>query len=550
MKKRLISILLVVLMMAAFLPTQVITTHALTPSDDAVSVSTADELIAVFQDLSTNAGSKEIILENDIAVDQILSLEKGELTIFGEGHYLDLGKKGIYIRGTAVLNLGKDGYDKTLQIKSTADFTEAALIECLESGTTLNMYANVTIGPSVSGGSAGAVSLYGTSVFNMYGGTISECKSQPTAGAVQIMDSGVFNMHDGLISKCTSDNGVGAVGVFENGKFVMSGGTISQCSGKIGGAVGFLPPGAISASVSASSATFTMNGGTIENCYSSTNGGAICDAIESTKTTIAINGGVIKNCTAEKYGGAIYMETPGTTSETNINGGTITGNKAQYGGAVCLVGGKLRIKGNAQVYDNQATVAGDDAYADNSLYAGTGWTPRFQFLAQDMYNNPTLSCGHKVDGWYVDAADSRWCADDKENVNINKFNDTGYFISSGTTAIKAAHGEVYCIVVYTDGTDDESIFADQYYKVLEGEEIPDFVGSLTLEGYEFDGWHKETYQYEVEYIVYYATWKEVEEVAPPTGDLSNTALWLALVGLSAAGIIEVAALKKKKRFNA
>lgn len=492
-------------------------TSSAQPSDDAISVSTSDGLIAVFQDLSTNGGSKEVKLESDIEVEQILALEKGELTIFGEGHYLNIS--GIYIRGTAVLNLGVENYEKTLQIKSAASSTMASLIECLESSTTLNMYANVTIGPSTSAGSAGAVSIYGTSVFNMYGGVIAECISEPTAGAVQIMDEGTFNMYDGLITKCKSDNNVGAVGIFEKGKFIMYGGTISECSGVKGGAIGFMPPGAIGASVSASNAVFTMNSGTIENCTSSTSGGAIYDTIESTKTTITINDGIIRNCTAEKYGGAIYMETPQTTSETNINGGTFTGNKAKYGGAICLVGGKLRVKGASKVYDNIATIAGDDVYSDNSLYTGSGWTPGFQLLVQDMYNQPTLSCGHKVDAWYIDTASSRWCADG-EDTNINKFTKTGYFNSS-VVAIKAAHDEIYFIVVYTDGTDNEEIFEDQYYKVIDGQQTPSFSGTPTRQCYRFTGWQQDTYQFEVEYVVYTATWEEDHDWLEPTYDWSE-----------------------------
>ena len=233
-----------------------------------------------------------------------LSFTKNTTTILGNGHTMHMAGGTAHVSAEGphtVVNFGvSDGTD-TLVIDGT--YTGPAnrtmsLVHVLQ-GATLNMYKGVTICHGSAPGQAGGVQLSGTSKFNMYGGTITECINWASvAGGVLADDSSTFHMYDGTISNCSGYQG-GGVGVMNSANFIMDDGTISGCEDKWlgGGGVNIFGNGA----------SFTMNGGTITNCTG----------------------------TSTEYG---------------------------YGGGLFVYGGAVTVSENVKIYNNHAFKAGDDIY--------------------------------------------------------------------------------------------------------------------------------------------------------------------------------------------
>ncbi len=88
------------------------------------------------------------------------------------------------------------------------------------------------------------------------------------------------------------------------------------------------------------SGTFTMTGGTIQNCEGTKDGGGV---IVNSGGTMSMKGGTISKCTATLRGGGIYSE-----GKLTIDGGTITENATTYSGSTnsCLSGAGIAAGGS------------------------------------------------------------------------------------------------------------------------------------------------------------------------------------------------------------
>jgi hypothetical protein len=64
-------------------------------------------------------------------------------------------------------------------------------------------------------------------------------------------------------------------------------------------------------------------------------------------------------------------------------------------------------------------------------------------------------------------------------------------------------------VTYTDGVEDEEVFADEVYTVKDGTATPEFQGSTDREGYEFSGWTPQIADTVTDNVTYTAMWEEV-----------------------------------------
>ena len=124
-------------------------------------------------------------------------------------------------------------------------------------------------------------------------------------------------------------------------------------------------------------------------------------------------------------------------------------------------------------------------------------------------------------------------------------------------------------VTYTDGVDDEELFADQTYTVESGEATPDFDGTPTREGYTFAGWEPAVAEYVTDDAIYEATWtsdpttpskdksktdkttssKTGKTASPKTGDTSNVPLWFALLFVSGGAAIGTTVVIRKKKYH-
>ena len=81
--------------------------------------------------------------------------------------------------------------------------------------------------------------------------------------------------------------------------------------------------------------------------------------------------------------------------------------------------------------------------------------------------------------------------------------------------------EVYT-VTYTDGVENEEVFADQVYSDLRKDSAtPAFNGTPTRTGYTFAGWDPEVAETVTQTVIYVAMWTPVEPKAPTADDLKK-----------------------------
>ena len=106
-------------------------------------------------------------------------------------------------------------------------------------------------------------------------------------------------------------------------------------------------------------------------------------------------------------------------------------------------------------------------------------------------------------------------------------------------------------VTYTDGVNGEEIFKDQVYSdLLSGTATPAFSGTPAREGYVFKGWSPEVAATVTANATYTATWGEDKNSdSPQTGDYTNLSLWIALLVLSAVGLMGSIVYSRKRRQN-
>lgn len=137
-------------------------------------------------------------------------------------------------------------------------------------------------------------------------------------------------------------------------------------------------------------------------------------------------------------------------------------------------------------------------------------------------------------------------------------------------------------VRYTDGVDDEVIFADQVYGyLLSGVDTPAFKGTPKREGYVFKGWEPSVAEKVTGDVTYVAVWEKAKDNngdtkprdtkpgdtkpgntkpntttnsstkagtsarSPKTSDTANLALWMALLVVSGGSMV----INKKKKYN-
>ena len=235
-----------------------------------------------------------------------------------------------------------------------------------------------------------------------------------------------------------------------------------------------------------------VNGGTFkanEAKNTAYGGGAIYGT-----STLTVKGGTFTGNTATGFGGALYA-----ASALTISGGTITGNTANYGGGIAAKASKPVVNITAgQIYGNTATSYGDDLFFNCT---GTAAPTLNLMAAADMGVDGVNNW--YVDGYYIAAATER----DANHVTVYEAPSA---LTKTTIALKAAS---HSTVTYTDGVEDEDLFADQVYNTYNGYATPAFDGTPAREGYEFAGWAPEVSVAVTADVTYTAQWN-VPKVAP------------------------------------
>lgn len=190
---------------------------------------------------------------------------------------------------------------------------------------------------------------------------------------------------------------------------------------------------------------------------------------------------------------------------------TITGNKAESGGGIYMNASSAAVAKGSALYNNKAAYGGDDlfAFGDNTLSLPD---------AKSMSGDRKLTGdGKEITGWYYDGYKkngwtTRW-SEEKDGV---AYYDK-YDAETGTAdyALKAAHG-LMCTVTYTDGVENEEIFADKVCVVEQDSATPAFDGNPTRSGYTFMGWSPAVTETVTADVTYTAQWKRIYRPTPST----------------------------------
>lgn len=284
MKKRLLSLILILCLCAALLPVTALAAET--------TVTNEEDLRTALSKGGTVKLGGNINLAAALEINNIVTLDLN-------GHEI---ARGAYFGVINAVNI-KDGGHLTLTDSSNG------------SGAISNFDGSVHV---LAGGT-----------FTMNGGRLlagaaSGGDNRAQGGGVLVDEGGLFVMNGGSIENCWA-NGDGG-GIYVNGTFRMTGGTIRNCEASeavyqgthgYGGGVFIAPNG-----------TFEMSGGSIENCkavgrWQDGKGGGVYVG-----GTFSMTGGEIKNCKAYGSGAGIYVAdgVTATLIPENITGNTKWGS--------------------------------------------------------------------------------------------------------------------------------------------------------------------------------------------------------------------------------
>ena len=154
---------------------------------------------------------------------------------------------------------------------------------------------------------------------------------------------------------------------------------------------------------------------------------------------------------------------------------------AQMGGGVVVRNGaSLTLPASAVIDNNNAALAGDD------LYVEKGGTISFGATHNNMLSD-FEGCGHAIDGWYVDAKDSRWSAHGEAKY-VEAAQPGTYEAKEAPVAFKAAHGLVSVDYQYVGEAPEKAKLPD----ADEGLEVGSAYAAKeqkAVDGWTFDGWY-------------------------------------------------------------
>lgn len=205
---------------------------------------------------------------------------------------------------------------------------------------------------------------------------------------------------------------------------------------------------------------------------------------------------------ANKSIGGIYAD---KSTVTVAEGGAVQGNKASMGGGIYMNASSAAVAKGSALYNNKAAYGGDDlfAFGDNALSLPD---------AKSMSGDRKLTGdGKEITGWYYDGyKENGWTSRWSEEKDGATYYDK-YDAETGT----ANHG-LMCTVTYTDGVENEEIFADKVCVVEQDSATPAFDGNPTRSGYTFMGWFPAVTETVTADVTYTAQWKRIYRPTPST----------------------------------
>ena len=249
-------------------------------------------------------------------------------------------------------------------------------------------------------------------------------------------------------------------------------------------------------------AELKLSDGALVEGNRATNGGGIFVYALGTSTMSAEigDGASVKNNTAKTAGGGIYSI---AATVTVAEGSAVQGNMAGMGGGIYMNASSAAVAKGSALYNNKATYGGDDlfTFGDNTLSLPD---------AKSMSGDRKLTDdGKEITGWYYDgfkenAWTTRWAVEEDGVAYYDKYDAE---TATANYALKAAHG-LMCTVTYTDGVENEEIFADKVCAVEQGSPTPAFGDEDPVrEGYKFMGWSPTVAETVTADVTYIAQWK-------------------------------------------
>lgn len=348
--KKVLSVVLVLCMLMAFMPT-------------ALAVSTAPDFSDGWKALTSSDAGKLLnggnyYLNEDITIDRHLFFT-GNVVLDLNGHVIKLNSS-LY-GGTA-----KENVIMLCNIGGNGDFYTVDFTLQDSNPTAKHYFSKQANGlwkwePSVTETTEGYQLVEGGVIT---GGTGFADGNRSVGGGVYIEERKPdgrswpinANITGGNIVGCQADKGGG---IYNNqGTLTLSGGNIIGCvaSEKGGG-------------IYSVAGTFAMNDGEINSCKAKYGGGEY-NGIEC---DFSINGGVIEDCVATESGGAIYNY---STAMININNGIIKSCTAQVGGGVFISSyGRFEINGGRIESCTATNDSSTDAcvvFSNSSVYINGG----------------------------------------------------------------------------------------------------------------------------------------------------------------------------------
>ena len=224
------------------------------------------------------------------------------------------------------------------EISSWSDLRDA-----ISAGGQITLTGNVT---ASAGDAALTVPAETVAAIDLNGHTIDRALAAETTNGSVFVVSGSLTVTDtsagqtGAITGGSTTSVGGAVRVKSGGTFTLCGGSIEECHAKnTGGGV----------YVSGSGASFIMNGGVIKNNTAKNGAGVAEDGTGS----VVIAGGEITANTASNNGGGVWFG-GGSSSAFEMTGGSIRGNTAAVKGGGVYVNGGTFTRNGGVITDNSA----------------------------------------------------------------------------------------------------------------------------------------------------------------------------------------------------
>ena len=201
-------------------------------------------------------------------------------------------------------------------------------------------------------------------------------------------------------------------------------------------------------------------------------------------STVSITGNKVTGLFLDSGAQAAFAEVSGLTITRNDasqeNCSTKKDTAQMGGGVVVRNGASLTLPASAVIDNNNAALAGDDLYVEKGGVISFGAT-----------HNNVLSdfegCGHAIDGWYVDAKDSRWSAH-SEVKYVEAAQPGTYEAKEAPVAFKAAHGLLSVDYQYVGDAPESAVLPDADAG-LEVDTPYIAKAQQPVDGWTFDGWY-------------------------------------------------------------